>query len=98
EGGGGGQEAGWQGRGGRRVRSQGFLKDQLQPKLNDARGAGAGGNPKVTTAQVTIRHVPVRMIEGIKELAAELQPHLLPNVDVLIDRQIDKVRSRTDHR
>src|SRR5213592_3524701 len=48
------------------------LPDQLQSELNNARVAGAGNHAETALVDKPVRRIPLRVVERIEELRAEL--------------------------
>ena len=72
------------------------LKDQLQAKLNDARVSSARDNTETRLVDKSIRRIPLRVIERIKEFRPELRVHFFPDLRVLHKGPIKVLERRTD--
>src|SRR5207247_2663461 len=76
-----------------RTTEKNFLEQHLQPKLQHARIVSLRQRAKVRGAEIRYQRPEVRMIKQIEDLAAQLQPEFLTQLNLLHQRQIEILRA-----
>src|SRR5207253_4603851 len=70
-----------------------FLPKELQGQLDFPARAGAGDPAKVCGGCRSVGSAEGHLIEGIEKLAAKLKPQLLPDGDILHQREVGAIGS-----
>src|SRR5260370_18958375 len=68
-------------------------EEELYPNLIDAGVAGACDLPELRVGSVMVRAIPLRVVECIERLQAQLQPHFFAEFEVLEERHVPVIDS-----